>query len=145
MTPINSNAQQINTSKNTISISPLGAGTHPQLELQMPQDGSQPVLQLPQFNTQFTPGSGATFVPLQNTIHPASGAFDHMTLEDQKPDLGQFGHQQQSQNAIAYPSDDGMGSLQGGNQAQQGGAQVNLYYRSVVPKLFLLLVRINMI
>ena len=96
----------------------------PQLELQLPPDGSQPMLQLPQFNSQFAPGNGATFVPLQNSIHPASGAFDHLTLEDQKPDMNQLNNQ--SQNAIIYPSDDGMGSIPSGvnNIPQQGGAQV---------------------
>ena len=132
MTPINSTVQVSSVvSKNTISISPLGNLQQPQLELQLPPDGSQPMLQLPQFNTQFAPGSGATFVPLQNSIHPASGAFDHLTLEDQKPDLNQLNNQNQSQNAIVYPSDDGMGSIPpGGNQniAQQGGAQVKLQY-----------------
>ena len=125
-TPTNSNVQQSIVSKNNgISISPLGSLAQPQLEVQLPSDGSQQqMLQLPQFNSQFVPGNGATFVPLQNSIHPASGAFDHLTLEEQKPDLSHLNNQ--SQNAIIYPSDDGMGSLPGGgNQSiAQGGAQV---------------------
>ena len=128
-TPTNFNAHQSSVSKNTISISPMGTvQQQPQLELQLPPDGSQPMLQLPQFNSQFAPGSGATFVPLQNSIHPASGAFDHLTLEDQKPDMNQLNNQ--SQNAIIYPSDDGMGSIQGGvnNIPQQGGAQVKICF-----------------
>ena len=130
VTTINPNVQQSNMStKNTISISPIAGGMQPQLELQLPQDGAQHMLQLPQFNTQFAPGSGATFVPLSNSIHPASGAFDHLTLEDHKPDLGQLCNQQQSQNAIVYPSEEGqhLGSIPGGgnqNMAQQGGTQV---------------------
>ena len=117
------------STKNTISISPVGSGIQPQLEIQLPHDGTQHMLQLPHFSTQFQPGSGATFVPLSNSIHPASGAFDHLTLEDHKPDLGQLCNQQQSQNAIVYPSEDGqhLGSIPGGgnqNMAQQGGTQV---------------------
>ena len=126
-TPTNSNVQQSIVSKNNgISISPLGSAPQPQLEVQLPNDGSQPqMLQLPQFNSQFVPGNGATFVPLQNSIHPAGGAFDHLTLEEQKPDLNHLNNQ--SQNAIIYPSDDGMGTLQGGGNQNiaQGGAQVN--------------------
>ena len=126
-TPTNSNVQQSIVSKNNgISISPLGSAPQPQLEVQLPNDGSQPqMLQLPQFNSQFVPGNGATFVPLQNSIHPSGGAFDHLTLEEQKPDLNHLNNQ--SQNAIIYPSDDGMGTLQGGGNQNiaQGGAQVN--------------------
>ena len=130
VTPTNFNVHQSSLSKNTISISPMGTvQQQPHLELQLPPDGSQPMLQLPQFNSQFAPGSGATFVPLQNSIHPASGAFDHLTLEDQKPDLNQLSNQHQSQNAIMYPSDDGMGSIPSGgnNIPQQGGAQVQCF------------------
>ena len=127
-TPTNSIVQQSMVSKNNgISISPLGSAPQPQLEVQLPSDGSQQqMLQLPQFNSQFIPGNGATFVPLQNSIHPSGGAFDHLTLEEQKPDLNHLNNH--SQNAMIYPSDDGMGSLTGGgNQnAAQGGAQVNI-------------------
>ena len=123
-TPTNSNVQQSVISKNNgISISPLGNLAQPQLEVQLASDGSQQqMLQLPQFNSQFVPGNGATFVPLQNSINPASGAFDHLTLEEQKPDLSHLNNQ----NAIIYPSDDGMGSLPGGGNQNiaQGGAQV---------------------
>ena len=130
ITPTNANVQHLHVSKNNaISISSMGNGTQPQLELQLQQDGSQqPMLQLPQFSTQFAPGSGATFVPLQNSIHPnaASGGFDHhLSLEDQKPDLGQLNNQQLSQNAMVYPSDDGMGG--GSSGISQGGSQVCIY------------------
>ena len=110
-TPTNSIVQQSMVSKNNgISISPLGSAPQPQLEVQLPSDGSQQqMLQLPQFNSQFIPGNGATFVPLQNSIHPSGGAFDHLTLEEQKPDLNHLNNH--SQNAIIYPSDDGIGSL----------------------------------
>ena len=103
VTPTNFNVHHSTLSKNTISISPMGTvHQQPQMELQLPPDGSQPMLQLPQSNSQFAPGSGATFVPLQNSIHPASGAFDHLTLEDQKPDVNQLNNQHQSQNAIIF-------------------------------------------
>ena len=135
-TPTNSIVQQSMVSKNNgISISPLGSAPQPQLEVQLPSDGSQQqMLQLPQFNSQFIPGNGATFVPLQNSIHPSGGAFDHLTLEEQKPDLNHLNNH--SQNAMIYPSDDGMGSLTGGgNQnAAQGGAQVNITSFSVLLK-----------
>ena len=90
----------------------MGSGIQPQLELQLPPDGTRHIVQVPHFNTQFTPGTGATFLPLPNSIHPAS---DQLSLEDQKPELGQL----QSHNAMVYPTDDGQqfGSIpNSGNQ-----------------------------
>ena len=106
--------------KNTISISPIGSGMHSQFQVQLPQGVTQQMPQLP----QFAPGGGNTFVPLSNS-HPTSDGLDHLMLEDQKPDLGQLTNQQQAQNAIVYPSEDGqhLSPMPGGqNMIQQGGA-----------------------